>query len=178
MPAQRIGVVRRRVELARPVAFRIASPSVAAIVEHGVIEGAGAHRGVEVVHGLAERGRIERELAREFADGRRLHRRKDRRHEQPDRFGVDDRIGDLPRLLRHQPAPDGVALGPGVLALVVEALASRLTMMPNTTLSSRVAMPPSNLGARASMATAWHCVGSPTGATPASSSILKTSPRL
>ena len=52
----------------------------------------------------------------------RLHRREDRRHEQADRFGVDDRIGDLLRLLRHQPAPDGVALRPGVLALVVEAL--------------------------------------------------------
>ena len=28
---------------------------------------------------------------------------------------------DLARLLRHQPAPDGVALGPEILALVIEA---------------------------------------------------------
>ncbi len=67
--------------------------------------------------------RIEAELGRQFADGRRFDRREDRRHEQVDRFGVDDRIGDLPRLLRDQAAPDGVALGPGVLALVVEAFA-------------------------------------------------------
>ena len=34
--------------------------------------------------------------------------------------------------------------------------------MPSGTQSTRVTMPPSNLGARPSTATAWHCVGSPT----------------
>jgi hypothetical protein len=38
-----------------------------------------------------------------------------------------------------------------------------LTTIPKTTQSRRVMMPPSNLGARASIATAWHWVGSPDG---------------
>src|SRR5665213_1562394 len=39
-----------------------------------------------------------------------------------ERFRVDDGVGDLVRLLRHQAAPDGVALRPGFLALVVKTL--------------------------------------------------------
>ena len=50
--------------------------------------------------------------------------------------------------------------------------------MPNTTQSSRVMMPPSYFGARASIATAWHWVGSPVSCTPRSSSSLSTVPRL
>ena len=45
------------------------------------------------------------------------------RHEAANGLAVDDRITNLPRLLRHQAAPDGVALGPEVFALVVEAFA-------------------------------------------------------
>ena len=36
---------------------------------------------------------------------------------------IDDRIGDLVRLLRDQAAPDRIALRPDILAFVVEALA-------------------------------------------------------
>ena len=39
-------------------------------------------------------------------------------------------------------------------------------------------MPPSNFGARASMATAWNCDGSPTGCAPASSIRRSTVPVL
>src|SRR5690606_26194424 len=38
-----------------------------------------------------------------------------------DRLGVDDGIADLAGLLGHQSPPDGIALGPEVRALVVEA---------------------------------------------------------
>ena len=75
---------------------------------------------------------------------------------RPTAFASTMRIRDLLRLPRDQPAPDRVALRPEVLALVVEALAVLLTTMPSDTQSSRVTMPPSNFGARASTATAWH----------------------
>ena len=48
---------------------------------------------------------------------------EDRRHELAGRLSIDDHMADLARLLRHQPAPDGVALGPEILPLVIEALA-------------------------------------------------------
>src|ERR1700759_3994402 len=50
--------------------------------------------------------------------------------------------------------------------------------MPNTTESCRVMMPPSNFGERASIATAWHWVGSPISCTPLSSSSFRIEPRL
>jgi hypothetical protein len=50
--------------------------------------------------------------------------------------------------------------------------------MPKITLSWRVMMPPSYFGARASIATAWHWVGSPVSCTPRSSSSFSTVPRL
>ncbi len=53
-----------------------------------------------------------------------------------------------------------------------------LTTMPNGTLSSRVTMPPSNFGARASTATAWNPRGSPTGMAPCSSSSASMPPWL
>ena len=52
----------------------------------------------------------------------RLDRRIERGHEQRQRRRVEDDVGDLVRLLRHQPPPDRVALRPDLLALVVEAL--------------------------------------------------------
>src|SRR5207237_6022669 len=69
-----------------------------------------------------ERGGFERERGRELAYRAGLDRRKYRRDELADRFGVDDRAGDLIGLSRDKPAPDRVSLGPEVEALVVEAL--------------------------------------------------------
>src|SRR5439155_1103586 len=40
-----------------------------------------------------------------------------------DRLRIDDRVGDLAGLLGHEAAPDGVALGPEIFSLVVEARA-------------------------------------------------------
>ena len=48
--------------------LRRRQPFGAAIVEDGVIEGAGPHRGVEIGDGLFQRGRIEVELAGELGD--------------------------------------------------------------------------------------------------------------
>ena len=51
------------------------------------------------------------------------HRGEHRRHEERRPTGrVDQDVADLVGLGRHQAAPDGVALGPEVLALVVEAV--------------------------------------------------------
>ena len=41
---------------------------------------------------------------------------------RPDRLRVDDRKGDLVRLVGHEASPDSVALRPEVLTLVVETL--------------------------------------------------------
>src|SRR5581483_3545798 len=46
---QRIAVIRRRIELARPMRFRDGKARGRAVVEHGVVERAGAHRGVELL---------------------------------------------------------------------------------------------------------------------------------
>ena len=102
--------------------FRRRQSFGAAIVQDGVIEGARPHRGVEVGHGLFQRCRIELELAGELGDGGGSDRRKQRRHEACDDARVEDDVGDLVGLGRHQPSPDGVAFRPDILALVVEAL--------------------------------------------------------
>ena len=51
-----------------------------------------------------------------------FNRRKHRRHEMRQPFGVNDRVGNLIRLARNEPAPDRIALGPEIFTLVVEAL--------------------------------------------------------
>ena len=96
-------------------------PIVSAVVEHRLIERSGLHGLVEAVHFLTRTSTWKPELVRELADRGGLQRRKDGRHEVPDRLGVDDRIGDLLRLLGNQPAPHRIALRPEILALVVEA---------------------------------------------------------
>ena len=98
-------------------------PFGAAIVEDGVVEGAGPHRGVEFGDGLLQRGRIERRACRRAramvapsigGNSVGMNIVSD--------AGVEDDVGDLVRLGCDQPAPDRVALRPDVLALVVEAL--------------------------------------------------------
>ena len=120
---QRVGVEGRRVDGARPVRLGGRDALRAAVVEDRVVEGAGAHGGVELRRSSSRaRRRPARACRRARARVLRLLGREHRRHELAHRLGVDDRIADLAGLPGHQPPPDGVALGPEVLALVVEAL--------------------------------------------------------
>jgi len=90
---------------------------------------------------------------------------------------IEDDIGDLVGLGCDQPAPDRVALGPDVLALVIEARGALVDddaehdrIMPRDDARRRISG-----GARASIATlAWHWVGSPISWTSLASSIFRT----
>ena len=179
---QRIAVKRRLYRSRAPSGvFGGSRPFGAAIVELRCVEVAGPHGGVEVARRvLSSVARIELELAAASSlIVAAFDRRKNRRHEQRRsiwRRRSNRRSG---RAAARQPAPDRIALRPEILALVVEALArscSRRCRRRRSRAGST--MPPSNFGARASIATAWHCVGSPTGITPWSSSMRSTSPRL
>src|SRR5256885_71582 len=74
------------------------------------------------IQGLHEAFLVQAQLACQLGQGVGAHAREDRRHEAAYGLGVDDGPGGLARLLGHQAAPDGIALGPEVLALVIEAL--------------------------------------------------------
>ncbi len=102
--------------------LRRRQPFGAAIVQRGVIEGAGAARSVVGRERLRERRRIEADLHGELFQRVRLGAVEHRRHEAADGFLVNDRPCGLARLLRHQATPDGVTLGPEILTLVVEAV--------------------------------------------------------
>ena len=115
-------MIGRRVELLRPVGLGRSQPLGAASIELAGVEGAGLHGLVVGAHGRVQRDGIEPELAGQLADRVGADRREHRGHEQLLALAVDDRVGDLVLLLRDQPAPDRVALGPDVLALVIEPL--------------------------------------------------------
>ena len=83
---------------------------------------AGAHGPIEGVDGRLQLLGRQIQLRRKLPDRARRLRRKHRRHESADRLGIDDRKRDLVGLPGHERSPDGVALRPEVLALVVEAL--------------------------------------------------------
>ena len=107
----------------RPVRLGRRQSLGVAVVEHRVVERADAARRVErrrrsrrTPPPAGRAGARARASVCAFSPG------KHRRHEAADRLRVDDRVADLPRLQRDEPAPDRVALRPEVLALVVEAL--------------------------------------------------------
>ena len=163
---ERVAVKRRCVDGQRPVRLGWRQAFGVAVVQHGMVEGAHAAGGVVFVDGLHEDRLVQAELARQRGQRVSLCTLEHRRHEAAHGLGVNDAVAHLAWLLRHQPAPDGVALGPEILALVIKRCASRLTMTPSDTQSTRVTMPPSYSGARASMATMWACVGSPMASAP------------
>src|SRR6266567_2282815 len=113
---------RWRIKRPRPMRLGRRQALRRAVVEHGVIEASRADRGVERRHRRLKRGGIELQRKRELPDRRRPDWREHRRHEFPHRLGVDDRIADLVWLPGNKAPPDRVALGPEILALVVEAL--------------------------------------------------------
>src|SRR6202521_1526810 len=119
---QRIRKERRRIERPRPMALGRRQSRCGAIVEHGVIECSRADRFIELAHPRFERGGMELERQRKLAHGVGLNRREHWWNKLAHRVGIDNRVRDLIGLRGHEPAPDRVALGPEVEALVVEAL--------------------------------------------------------
>ena len=91
-----------------------------------MVEGAGPDRGVERPDGLVQRVGVELERHGQLPDRTGGDWRIERGNESADRLRVDDREGELIRLLRDQPAPDRISLRPEVLAFVVEALRLRV----------------------------------------------------
>ena len=150
---------------ARPMRLGRRQPLGHAIVQLGVVERAFAHRGVILRNRRLQLDGIEASAARPVRPSvSALHRRIHRRHEQHHRLAVQDRVGDLPPAAARSDGPkwrSASARNPRPRHRSGRPL--RFTTMLNGTLSSRVVMPPSNFGARASSATAWHCVGSPHG---------------
>src|SRR5713226_9297703 len=116
----RVGIIRRRLDLPRPMRLRRREALGAVIVKDGVIEGAGAHRRIEVADSLFQRRRIELEFAGQLGDRAGLDRREQRRHETVARTRVEDDVGDLVWLGCDEATPDRVALRPDVFALVVK----------------------------------------------------------
>src|SRR6266403_5787241 len=110
----RIGIIRRRLDPPRPVGLGRDQSLGAAIIEDGVIEGAGAHRHVEVGDGFFKRVGVEIEFSGELGNAVGPDWRKQRRHETVENSRVENNVGDLVGLCRDQAAPDGVALGPDI----------------------------------------------------------------
>src|SRR5262249_26881969 len=88
-----------------------------------VIEAPGPYGLVEPANRAFEFFRGETKSDGQFHDARCRYRRKHRRHEPAHRFRVDDRVGDLIRLLCDESSPDRVALRPKILALIVKTIA-------------------------------------------------------
>ena len=95
-----------------------------------MIKAARATGPVEVLDGLHHLCRIESELTGEPIERVVAHPGKHRRHEAANRLGVDHAPSDLPRLERHQPPPDRIALGPEIFALVIETLGKAVDHHP------------------------------------------------
>ena len=118
----RIADIGRRIEAPRPMRLRRIETLGAAVIEDLRIEAAIDNGAVVLSDRLLQLVRIQSDQAGELPDRIGLDRRKHRRHEQRRRLLIDDRPGDLPRLLRHQPTPDRIALRPDIFALVIEPL--------------------------------------------------------
>ena len=120
---QRIGVVGGSVERASPVSLRRHQSGGRAIVQNCVVESSRTNCAIERPHCCFQGGRIESQLAGKLVDGLSDDGWKDRWNETAEGLRVDDGVGDLAGLLRDETPPYGIALGPEVLAFVVEALA-------------------------------------------------------
>ena len=109
------------VDAPRPVRFRRGQARGHAVIQLAALEGAGAGGGVVVGHHALQLRRVEPERRGQFADAGGLQRREHAGQVIVQRLAVADGEGPLIGLLRDQPAPDRVTLGPDILALVVEA---------------------------------------------------------
>ena len=108
----------------RPVRFRRRESVRPAIVQDRVIETAGHDARLNSLHRAqstdprAIRVRLPAPQSLVPRTGR-----KHGRHEAAQHLGIDNRIGDLIRLLGDQAPPDRVALGPQILAFILETFA-------------------------------------------------------
>ena len=93
-----------------------------AIVQHSMVEMTDTTGCVVAVHGLHESVHIQTQFLCQFGQRIGLFTRKYWGHEAPDRFGVDDGVGNLTRLLRHQTPPNRIAFGPKIFAFIIKAL--------------------------------------------------------
>ena len=177
--AQREAVERRRVDRLRPVALGRLEPAVwHSSSRAGSNAAAGAIARCTHVDRSATAPGSSPSAPRAPAIGRRRTGRYIGGMNLSAHLGVHDRVGDLAGLPGDVPAPDRVPLRPELLALVVEPLAVAVDHDPERDESSRVAMPPSNRGDRASTATAWKPRSSPRVAAPARTARRSTVPSL
>ena len=72
--------------------------------------------------GFHEGALIQVQTSRQLGQAGSFHSTENRWHKASYRLGINDGIGELPRLLRHQAPPDGIALGPEVFTLIVKTL--------------------------------------------------------
>src|SRR2546426_170439 len=114
---------RRPVDHLRPVRFRRIKTFGPAVIQNLMIKAARLHGLVEFPNGVFKFLFGQAESCRQSCDGRRSNWRKHRRHEAAYNFRIDDRVCNLVGLLCDQTPPDGIALGPKIFALIVEALA-------------------------------------------------------
>ena len=78
---------------------------------------------VEARHGVDQGVGVQAEFFSQLGQAVGDDGRKHRWHEAAHRFGIDDGVANLALLASDQAAPNGVALGPKILALVVKTLA-------------------------------------------------------
>ena len=102
--------------------FRRGQPFRPAIIQLTALEGARADGGVVFGHHLFQLAGIEAGHAGELGDAVGAIGREDAGQVVHDRLAVGDGEGFLHGLLGDQPAPDGIALRPDILAFVIEAI--------------------------------------------------------
>src|SRR5437667_6766157 len=151
---QRKTVEGRLVDGLCPVRFRRIDAFGAAVIQNLMIKEARPHCLIKFANAAFEFLRRQAEGRSKFCDTWRGDRRENRRHKAADDFRIENGIRDLIRLLGDQTSPDGIALGPKIFALIIETFGVPVDDDPSGKQSSRVTMPPSNLGARPSIATA------------------------
>ena len=113
-----------------------------------MIKAAWPHGQVELPNGAFDFLQRQTKSPRQFWHSLCRDRREYRRHKAADGFRIDYRIRDLIGLLGDQTPPDGIALGPKIFALIVEAIAAfvdddsqRHTIQPRNNTSIKLGRP-------------------------------------
>ena len=118
----RIGIKGGCVDGQGPVTFDRGKPLCMTVVECGVIKVTHLTGLVVVVEGFHEDLLVEPQGLGQLLQGVAHGAIKDWWHEATHCFGVGDGVGDLSRLQGHESTPNGITLGPEILAFVIKAL--------------------------------------------------------